>query len=64
MTSKKIIDYKALNIELETILTSLQSGELSIDNALKVYSRGQKIVTELQSFLETAENHIKKITTT
>lgn len=64
MTSKKIIDYKALNIELETILTSLQSGELSIDNALKVYSRGQKIVTELQSFLETAENQIKNITTT
>ena len=64
MTAKKTIDYKALNNELETVLASLQSGELSIDEALKAYSRGQVIVTELQSFLKSAENQIKKITTT
>lgn len=62
MTSKKTISYEALNQELESVLSSLQSGELSIDEALKVYSRGQEIIAELQEFLKKASNKIKKIT--
>lgn len=62
MTSKKTISYEDLSHELEVVLNSLQSGELSIDEALKAYARGQEIIAELQGFLKTASNTVKKIT--
>lgn len=62
MATKKTISYEDLNRELETVLRSLQSGELSIDDALKAYSRGQEIIAQLQDFLKTASNTVKKIT--
>ena len=62
MTSKPV-DYKKLNVELDDILNRLQSGELDIDEAIKHYERGQKIVKQLQTYLKTAENKITKVTT-
>lgn len=62
MATKKTISYEDLNRELETVINSLQSGELSIDEALQAYSRGQEIIAQLQDFLKTASNTVKKIT--
>lgn len=55
-------DYQSLNEELQTILTSIQSGDLDIDEALKAYQRGQAIIKELETQLRTAENKVNKIT--
>lgn len=55
------IDYQALSAELEEILGRLQSGDLQIDEALKAHERGQKIIAQLQMYLKTAENSIKKL---
>lgn len=60
--TKSNLDYKKLNQELETILESLQSGSLTIDEAIKKYERGQKLITQLQQYLDNAENVIKKVT--
>ena len=60
--TKLMIDYQKLTAELETILDSLQSGTLSIDEAIDAYDRAQKIVLQLQEYLAKAENKIKKIT--
>lgn len=61
--TKAATDYTKLNQELDKLITDLQSGELSIDEALKVYERGQVIIKELQAYLKTAENKVKKTTT-
>ena len=60
--SVKNIDYKKLSAELEEILDQMQGGELDIDEAIKHYARGQKIVKDLQAYLKTAENKISKVT--
>jgi exodeoxyribonuclease VII small subunit len=53
------VDYRALQNELDEVLTSLQSGDLTIDEALKAYERGQEIVAQLEKYLKQAENKIK-----
>jgi exodeoxyribonuclease VII small subunit len=60
MTDKP--DYRALSAELDELLTKLQSGELTIDEAVPAYERGLKLVKELETYLKTAENTVKKLT--
>ena len=55
------INYHNLNEELDKILDELQSGELDIDEAVKKYERGQKIVGELETYLKTAKNKVTKV---
>lgn len=57
----KKVDYQQLNDELDTILTRLQSGELSIDEALPAYERGIQLVKDLEAYLQTAENRITEL---
>lgn len=60
MSSKKT-DYLVLSRELDEILVKLQSTDLDIDEAMKVYERGMEIAKELETYLKTAENKIIKI---
>jgi exodeoxyribonuclease VII small subunit len=53
--------YQELTIELEGILTQLQSGELDIDAAMKAYQKGLELIGELEQYLKTAENTIRKV---
>lgn len=55
------INYRLLSEELETILNSLQSAELDIDESLKCYERGVAIIKQLEACLQTAENKVAKI---
>ncbi len=65
MTAKKPtqdkLDYHELQEELDDILASLQTGALSIDDAITAFERGQTIIKELESYLKQAENKIKKL---
>jgi exodeoxyribonuclease VII small subunit len=63
MATKKT-DYRTLSQELDTILARLQSGELSIDEAMPAYERGMKLVKELEAYLQDAENRITKLQAT
>lgn len=60
MSSQKF-NYKKLSAELEEILERLQSTDLDIDEALEAYEKGMKITKQLEEYLKTAENKIKKI---
>lgn len=62
MSTPKNIDYRALHTELDELLVRIQSGELSIEEAIKDFERGQIIISELQKYLKTAENKVKKLT--
>ena len=59
--AKKSISYHELHDELESILLKLQQDTIDIDEALKLFERGQKVVTELQTYLQTAENKITEL---
>jgi len=60
MASKKV-DYQALSEELDTLLTRLQGGELSIDEAVPAYERGMELVRELEAYVTSAENRITEL---
>ncbi len=57
----KEFNYQHLNQELEEVLDKLQAGDLDIDEALKLYERGQEIVDKLQTYLKQAENKVTKV---
>lgn len=57
----KVINYRELSSELDDILNKLQSGELDIDEAVKLYERGMVITKELEDYLKDAENKATKI---
>ncbi len=57
----KTFNYSQLNEELNKILDELQSADLDIDDAVKKYERGMVIIKELENYLKTAENKVKKI---
>lgn len=63
MATKKSVNYRKLNDELDGILLDLQNGELDIDQAVKKYERGVEIVKQLQSYLKEAQNKVTKVKT-
>ena len=54
----KQTDYKALMTELTALLGDMQAGDIAVDEALQKYARGQALISELQDYLEKAENTI------
>jgi exodeoxyribonuclease VII small subunit len=57
----KDINYATLRHELDVLLEKLQSDDVEIDEALKLYERGVEITKQLENYLESAENTIQKI---
>ena len=47
---------------LETIVNALESGELSLDDALKQYEKGLELSRQCQSILTEAEQKVKILT--
>lgn len=58
---QKKVNYKTLSRELDEILAQLQDPDTDIDEALKLYQKGQQVAKELEQYLKTAENTIKKL---
>lgn len=54
-------DYQSLNLELETVLAKLQQPDVSIDEAVKLYEQGLKLISALEAQLEQAENKIEQL---
>lgn len=54
-------DYRTLNDELEAILARLQSGDITIDEALPAYEQGMKLIKQLEQHLKTAENRVTEL---
>lgn len=59
MSEKK--DYQTLSTELNEVLEQLQSADLDIDAAVKLYDRGMILIDALDGYLKDAENKITKI---
>jgi len=55
------IDYAALSTELDGILDKLQSEQLDVNEAIELYERGMRLTKDMEAYLKTAENKIKKV---
>lgn len=56
------LTFEAALIELETIVSKLEDGQLSLDDSLALYERGQQLSTHCQKVLESASLRIEKLT--
>jgi exodeoxyribonuclease VII small subunit len=53
--------YKKLSDELDQVMADLERGDLDIDEAVKCYERGLKIVRQLEQYLTEAENKVTEL---
>lgn len=58
---KQKIDYKEMSAELNDVLSQMQSSDIDVDDAIKLYERGMKLTQQLQEYLQQAENNIIKV---
>jgi exodeoxyribonuclease VII small subunit len=59
----KQINYQALRAELDQILQSLDDSEADVEAMTKQYQRGIEIIKQLEQYLKTAQNTVKKVKT-
>lgn len=57
----KQTDYQALNAELDGVLAALQQPDVQVDEAVKLYERGLKLIAQLETHLQQAENKLAKL---
>lgn len=60
---KKEIKFETALQRLETIVDKLESGDISLDEGLKIFEEGNDLVKICINKLNQAEKRIKKITT-
>jgi exodeoxyribonuclease VII small subunit len=60
--TKQAQSYQELHDELESVLAQLQSDDVDIDAALKLYEKGQALIAKLEARLAEAEHKITELT--
>ena len=61
-TEEAKIDFESALEELESLVSKMESGELSLDDSLKAFERGIELTRTCQSTLEAAELKIQILT--
>ena len=52
-------DFEKSMQELETLVTSMEDGELSLEDSLQAFEKGVKLTRECQSALKKAEQKVQ-----
>jgi exodeoxyribonuclease VII small subunit len=55
------LTYEEAYVELDTIVTALESGEQSLDEALTLFERGQGLTRRCAELLDKAELKVSKL---
>ena len=55
-------NFEAALAELETLVTQMEGGELSLDESLKAFERGVKLARQCQLELKQAEQRVQVLT--
>ena len=61
MSEEKAINFEEELNRLKQIVNDIQQKDLSIDESLKLYEEGQKIISLLSEELKKAEDKVEKI---
>ena len=56
------VDFESALKELETLVSRMESGELSLDESLQAFARGIELTRKCQSSLEAAELRVQTLT--
>lgn len=59
--SPKAKAYQQLNQELATLVEWFESDQVNLDEATAKYEQALKIIAQMEAYLETAQNKVKKI---
>lgn len=60
MTTKQA-DYQTTSQELDMVLNALQQPDVAVDEAVKLYEKGMKLVEQLEHHVANAENKLEKV---
>jgi exodeoxyribonuclease VII small subunit len=60
MTTKQA-DYQTTSQELDAVLGALQQPDVAVDEAVKLYEKGMKLIEQLEKHVATAENKLEKV---
>lgn len=61
MPTKKPVDYQELSQELDSVLAALQQPDVAVDEAVKLYEQGMKLIAQLEDHVTKAENTLEKL---
>lgn len=56
------IDFESALAELESLVTQMESGDLSLDQSLKAFERGVSLTRQCQTALKNAELKVQTLT--
>ncbi len=56
------LSFEAAYAELETIISRLESGELPLEESVKLFERGRLLSEQCQSLLDKAELRVNQLT--
>jgi exodeoxyribonuclease VII small subunit len=59
--SKTAKTYQQLKVELEEVLAWFEQEDVDVDKALEKHDQAEKLIAELQKYLDETEQKIKKI---
>ncbi|HEY8999330.1 MAG TPA: exodeoxyribonuclease VII small subunit [Candidatus Saccharimonadales bacterium] len=54
-------DYQTMQTALDAVLAALQRPDVQVDEAVKLYEEGLKLIKQLGEHLEQAENTLEKL---
>jgi exodeoxyribonuclease VII small subunit len=57
----KAKDYQTLSAELDEVLAMLQRPDIKVDDAVKLYEEGLRLIAQLETQLQQAENKITQL---
>lgn len=61
MEELRNLSYEAAYQELEALVARMESGDLPLEESVKLYERGQRLSAHCQALLEQAELKIKLV---
>jgi exodeoxyribonuclease VII small subunit len=59
--AKKDKDYQQMADELDGLIAWFEGDEVNLDESLVKYEQAMKLLNDMEAYLKTAENKIKKI---
>ncbi len=58
---KETDDYQTMQTKLDAVMADLQRPDVQVDEAVRLYEEGLKLVKQLTTHLERAENKLEKL---
>jgi exodeoxyribonuclease VII small subunit len=59
--AKQQVDYQTMSAQLEMVLAKLQSPDVHVDEAVRLYEEGLQLVAALEIHLQQAQNKIETL---